>query len=207
MAVDIQGLSDMELLTHGKYSIPHWEPYEPVHGEGEKFVMFWRSRPHPDGKLAEECMSPWFERKFVADGVTSSLVEQYIVAQKAMLFGDRANLRKIKVNTDPKDLRVISLRIQGVDNAVWQEFSHSISCTGNFLKFSQNPDMKAYLLGTGDATLVEASPYDRTGGIGLDRLDEDATHPERWLGRNLFGFALMQVRDKLRQLEQAAETK
>ncbi len=201
MAVDIPGLSDMEVLTHGKYSIPRWEFVEPVHGEDEKFVMFWRSRPHPDGKLAEECMSPWFERKFEADGVTYSLVEQYIVAQKAMLFGDRANLRKIRVNTDPKDLRVISLRIQGVDNAVWQEFSHSISCTGNFLKFSQNPDMKAYLLSTGDATLVEASPYDRTGGIGLDRLDEDATHPDRWLGRNLFGYALMQVRDKLRSLE------
>lgn len=201
MAVDIPGLSDMEVITHEKYSIPYWEFAEPVHGEGEKFVMFWRSRPHPDGKLAEECLSPWFERKFQADGVTYSLVEQYIVAQKAMLFGDRANLRKIRVNTDPKDLRVISLRIQGVDNAVWQKFSHSISCTGNFLKFSQNPDMKAYLLGTGDATLVEASPYDRTGGIGLDRLDEDATHPDRWLGRNLFGYALMQVREKLRSLE------
>ena len=201
MAVDIPGLSDMEVITHEKYSIPYWEFTEPVHGEGEKFVMFWRSRPHPDGKLAEECLSPWFERKFQADGVTYSLVEQYIVAQKAMLFGDRANLRKIRVNTDPKDLRVISLRIQGVDNAVWQEFSHSISCTGNFLKFSQHPDMKAYLLSTGDATLAEASPYDRTGGIGLDRLDEDATHPERWLGRNLFGYALMQVREKLRSLE------
>jgi hypothetical protein len=36
-----------------------------------------------------------------------------------MLFGDRVNLRKIKVNTDPKDIRIISMRIQGVDNAVW----------------------------------------------------------------------------------------
>jgi ribA/ribD-fused uncharacterized protein len=201
MAVEIKGLEDMEVLTHKGYSIPRWDFVEPVHGEDEKFVMFWRSRPNPEGKLGEECLSPWFERKFESDGVTYSLVEQYIVAQKAMLFGDRVNLRKIRVNTDPKDIRIISMRIQGVDNAVWQEFSHSISCTGNFLKFSQHPDMKAYLLSTGDATLAEASPYDRTGGIGLDRLDEDATHPERWLGRNLFGYALMQVREKLRSLE------
>ena len=74
MAVEIKGLEDMEVLTHKGYSIPRWDFVEPVHGEGEKFVMFWRSRPHSDGKLAEECLSPWFERKFEADGVTYSLV-------------------------------------------------------------------------------------------------------------------------------------
>ena len=54
MAVEIKGLEDMEVLTYKGYSIPRWDFVEPVHGEGEKFVMFWRSRPNPEGKLGEE---------------------------------------------------------------------------------------------------------------------------------------------------------
>ena len=41
-------------------------------------------------------------------------------------------------------------------------------------------------------------PYDRVWGIGLTANHEDATDPERWRGTNLLGFALMEVRDRLR---------
>jgi ribA/ribD-fused uncharacterized protein len=46
--------------------------------------------------------------------------------------------------------------------------------------------------------LVEASPQDRVWGIGRAADDEQAASPARWLGLNLLGFVLMEVRQQLR---------
>jgi ribA/ribD-fused uncharacterized protein len=46
--------------------------------------------------------------------------------------------------------------------------------------------------------LVEASPVDRIWGIGLTREDPAALDPVRWRRLNLLGFALMRVRESLR---------
>lgn len=61
-----------------------------------------------------------------------------------------------------------------------------------------DPQLRAYLLSTGDRVLVEASPMDRIWGIGLAADDERALDPSRWRGLNLLGFALMEARDRLR---------
>jgi ribA/ribD-fused uncharacterized protein len=72
---------------------------------------------------------------------------------------------------------------------------------GNYQKFRQHPDLKAFLLGTGDKVLVEASPFDPVWGIGLDERDRASGDPKEWPGLNLLGFILMQVREELRELE------
>ncbi len=69
---------------------------------------------------------------------------------------------------------------------------------GNVAKFSQNEDLKYFLLGTGTQVLVEASPYDRIWGIGLGAEDPKAKHPSTWQGENLLGFALMNAREAIR---------
>ena len=46
--------------------------------------------------------------------------------------------------------------------------------------------------------MVEASPRDRIWGIGLEKNNPDAAIPEKWRGLNLLGFALMAVRDHIR---------
>jgi ribA/ribD-fused uncharacterized protein len=72
--------------------------------------------------------------------------------------------------------------------------------TGNYQKFSQHPQLKEYLLTTGDRVLVEASPVDAIWGIGVAATHPDAMQPAKWPGENLLGFALMEVRDQLRRL-------
>jgi len=57
------------------------------------------------------------------------------------------------------------------------------------LKFQQHPDLREELLSTGNACLVENSPYDRFWGNGPDRK-----------GANELGKALMRLRDQLREL-------
>ena len=65
---------------------------------------------------------------------------------------------------------------------------------GNLAKFQQHPTLSAFLAGTADRVLVEASPSDRIWGIGLAADDPRAVNPEKWRGLNLLGFALMEVR-------------
>ena len=62
--------------------------------------------------------------------------------------------------------------------------------TANLAKFTQHPELGAYLLSTHPAVLVEASPQDAMWGIGLEATHRDARAPSRWRGRNLLGFAL-----------------
>ena len=69
---------------------------------------------------------------------------------------------------------------------------------GNKAKFGQNPKLKEFLLSTGDSILVEASPYDKIWGIGLDRETALKGTVGQWKGENLLGCALMEVRDWLR---------
>lgn len=68
--------------------------------------------------------------------------------------------------------------------------------TGLIEKFSQNPDLKKALVRTGDAILVEASPFDKIWGIGISAKDAQKNKP--WEGENLLGKALMEVRDNIR---------
>jgi ribA/ribD-fused uncharacterized protein len=70
---------------------------------------------------------------------------------------------------------------------------------GNVQKFQQNPAMKEFLLSTGNTILVEAAPRDQIWGIGLGEHNERARDPSQWRGRNMLGFALVNVRSRLRQ--------
>lgn len=62
----------------------------------------------------------------------------------------------------------------------------------------QHDDLWEYLDETRDKILVEASPYDKIWGIGMKYGDDGIENPNQWQGINLFGYALMEVRDKLR---------
>jgi len=70
-----------------------------------------------------------------------------------------------------------------------------------FAKFSQNKHLKDYIVGTGDRSVVEASPSDFIWGIGLDEEAARQQAPETWPGLNLLGKVLERVRDDLRRVE------
>lgn len=62
-----------------------------------------------------------------------------------------------------------------------------------------DPELRQILLGTGDRIIVEASPYDRIWGVGLSENDDDL-YAGNWKGQNLLGKALMEVREKLKNI-------
>jgi ribA/ribD-fused uncharacterized protein len=118
--------------------------------------------------------------------------------RKAMLFGDHDMAGQILVAPHPRAAKGLGGRVQGFDQRTWKEHRFPIVVAGNVAKFGQHPELRDYLVGTGERVLVEASPMDRIWGIGLTRDDPAAADPATWRGLNLLGFALMEARATLR---------
>lgn len=167
-------------------------------GQTFRYEFFWGHRPSPDGRVTSQCLSQWWACRFVVDGVTYSSTEQWMMAGKARLFGDAEALAEILSETDPAKVKKLGRTVRGFDEARWEEARSELVTRGNVEKFSQDPKLRGFLLNTGDAILVEASPYDTVWGIGLRAEDARAKDPTTWQGLNLLGFALMRARERLR---------
>ena len=164
-----------------------------------KFVFFWK----PNAKVVDEsCFSQWQPSLFRVNAYDYCCAEQYMMAEKARLFGDEEVEKEIMNTSDPKLMKALGRKVRNFDPQVWDKVKYSIVLNGNYYKFTQNKEMMDFLLSTGDKILVEASPLDTIWGIGLDKDNEKAHNIASWRGKNLLGFALMEVRDEIRKLYQ-----
>ncbi|MBQ4580748.1 MAG: NADAR family protein [Clostridia bacterium] len=163
------------------------------------FCMFWGHMPDESGRITHSCLSQWWQADFVYEGVRYCCMEQCMMAGKARLFDDAAALEKILASDDPKTIKALGRQVQGFQSDAWDQVKYALIAAGNLCKFSQNPALRDFLLSTGNAILVEASPYDTIWGIGLAAEDPRAKDPSQWRGQNLLGFALMEVRDEIRR--------
>jgi ribA/ribD-fused uncharacterized protein len=161
-------------------------------GARPKFVFFWKERDLDPG-----CLSQWWPAPFVVDGVTYPTAEHWMMAGTARRFGDAATLEKIVGAPTPAAAKALGRSVRGFSEDRWAAARYDIVVAGNVAKFAQNDELRRYLLSTGSRVLVEASPLDRVWGIGLAQDDERAMSPLRWRGKNLLGFALMDVRERL----------
>ncbi|MDX2678998.1 NADAR family protein [Streptomyces sp. NY05-11A] len=163
-----------------------------------KYLHFWGHRPRPDGQVGPSCLSQWWPSPFVVDGVMYATAEHWMMAGKARLFEDAEAERRALAARSPAQAKKEGRLVRGFDEAVWERERFRIVVEGSVHKFASDAGLRAFLLGTGERVLVEASPMDRVWGIGLAADDEAAMNPERWRGLNLLGFALMQARERLR---------
>lgn len=139
-------------------------------------------------------LSQWYKCSFKDSERYYNCAEQYMMAQKAILFKNYDVLSEIMKETNPANIKKLGRKIKNFDEATWDSKKFEIVCEGNRLKFFQNPTLGKQLLGTLDAILVEASPYDHIWGIGTENyMDENA-----WDGENLLGQALMVVREEMK---------
>lgn len=117
---------------------------------------------------------------------------------KAILFNDSEIAEKIMQAKTPKEIKKLGREVSDFDQAVWNKSKFEIVVKANYNKFTQNSELLKQLLATGDRVLVEASPWDRIWGVGLDVGDPDVYDTDKWKGQNLLGQALMTVRDMVR---------
>lgn len=161
------------------------------------FLFFYGGRAIP-GRITDTCLSQWYPCRFQSGSSIFCSAEQFMMATKALLFSDIETWERIMQSIEPGVAKKLGREVRNFNKEVWDNHKFDIVVRGNYRKFSQNEELKEFLLSTGDRILVEASPFDRVWGIGLGQSDNRKYRPEQWRGENLLGFALMEVRDMLR---------
>lgn len=156
-----------------------------------EIIYFWR--PHESNGW----LGNWYPSEFISDGKRFINSEHYFMWRKVMMF--EPGLEQVILGVDdPKKMKDIGQSVKNYDDGVWSAARYDVMKTALYEKFTQNPLLLAKLLGTGSALLVEASPYDRIWGIGLDMAAASKGGLELWRGQNLLGKALMETRARLR---------
>ena len=168
-------------------------------GQPVKYLFFWGHQPKLDGSIGKGCLSQWWSERFTVDDLEYFSAEHYIMAEKARLFADSDALEKILSAKHPGAAKQFGRAVRGFNEQVWREHRFDIVVRANLGKFGQNARLQEYLLTTGKRVLVEASPRDKIWGIGLTEDNPAASNPLQWKGENLLGFALMEVREQLKE--------
>lgn len=153
----------------------------------------------------ESPFSNFYPCKFTFMDNEFSSSEQAFMACKAAEFGDQEALVQIMAAKAPLTAKRLGRKVRGFTNERWDAVREQHMFDVCFAKFSQNADLRALLLETGETVLGEASPRDHVWGIGMGASNPDAKDPSKWRGRNLLGKTLMRVRDALREDTQAPE--
>jgi len=154
----------------------------------DDFAFFW-------GK--SDALSNWHSSPFDYKGGTFANVEQFMMFCKARLFNDTESAKAIYQTRDPHRCKELGRQVTGFDDATWTQKREAIVSVGLREKFLQNPELLKDLLKTGNRQLVEASPYDKIWGIGLNANHPHAQDPAHWRGENLLGKTMTNVRDYL----------
>lgn len=152
------------------------------------FALFWGQWP-----------SNWEASPMNIDGVRYNCVEQYMMAEKARVFGDEAVRAKILASPHPKAQKEFGRKVRGYVDETWAAVRYAVVLRGTVEKYRQNAHLRELLLAVPDGVrFVEASPEDRIWGIGMARSDPDATDPSKWRGQNLLGKAIDEARAVVR---------
>ena len=96
-------------------------------GSGETFTFFF-------GK--DSPFSQWHPAHFEVDGVTYNCAEQYMMHQKAVLFGDDAMATEILKSNDPKQQKSLGRKVSNFDADRWNSECRKLVKAGNMAKVS-----------------------------------------------------------------------
>jgi len=166
-------------------------------GEKLEFIFFWKP-----GDAPYDCFGQWQPSEFREEIFSYSCAEQYMMAKKAQIFEDEEIKKMIMETADPKQIKSLGRKVKNFDEKTWDKLKYSVVLNGNYHKFAQNKEMREMLLSTDNKILVEASPLDTIWGIGYSFENPNSANPKHWRGLNLLGFALMEVRDEIKNVYQ-----
>lgn len=165
-----------------------------LEGEAMEFTFFW-GHSKDEGGITKSCLSQWYECEFTVDGIKYRTAEQYMMAQKAKLFGDEEIFGMIMNARGPHDYKRLGRKVRNFEQETWDKNKLKIVAQGSAAKFSQNEKLGEFLKSTGKSIIVEASPNDSIWGIRMRIDDPGIGDPANWKGENLLGRALMAARE------------
>ncbi len=170
--------------------------YSLTNMEKEKYTFFW-------GGSFSNFYTSYFVDK---DGISYNCVEQFYAAKKAIFFGDKYRLDLIMATKDPKKQKRHARAVINFDEKKWygdilSNPAKNFMYEGNFYKYTQNEKFKKLLIDTQGTSLVEASPYDKVWGIGMQE-GYLAKNKKYWKGTNWLGEILTLVREDILKKEE-----
>lgn len=142
-------------------------------------------------------LSNWYPSVFEMEGIRFASMEQYMMYEKAILFGDLDIARKIQAESDAAKIKQYGRQVANYEETVWNGVRQLVVYRGLLGKFLQNAELGKSLKETGNAILAECAVHDIIWGIGLSMHDSNRFDMKKWNGQNLLGFALMQVRERI----------
>jgi ribA/ribD-fused uncharacterized protein len=130
-------------------------------------------------------LSNFFVASIEVDGVTWPSTEHFYQAMKSESVEVQEEVRMLPTPGKAKRMgKTIKLRSN------WDEIKDEVMETAVHAKFTQNEELRAMLLETGDSELIEGNTWgDRYWGVDL----------ESNVGKNMLGKTLMKVRETLRE--------
>jgi N-glycosidase YbiA len=144
-------------------------------------------------------LSHFHPSPIVVDDENWPTVEHFYQAQKSPIMAYRNAIRAVEHPGHVKRLSVSPVGkarlIKGswfakngkVPRADWQDVKVDLMRLGDQAKYTQNPELAALLLATGDAELIEEAENDAFWGTG-----------KNGIGLNWAGRILMEIRESLR---------
>ncbi len=142
-------------------------------------------------------LSNWYLSDFSADGIAFSSMEQYMMYKKAVCFGDHEIAARILETQDVSEIKSLGRLVAGYNDNIWGGIRQVVVYEGLLEKFRQNDELKDRLLKTGNSVLAECAVKDTIWGIGLSMKNPDRLEMTKWKGKNLLGYTLMMVRERL----------
>lgn len=130
-------------------------------------------------------------------GVTFNTAEQGMMYYKATTFNDSVIADKILKTSNPREQKELGRQVKNYDDSVWKEKRFEIVTQINYWKFSQNRELKSFIISLKDWDFVEASPDDRIWGVGMSVDDEKIFDSSKWQGQNLLGKAIKQAQIRI----------
>lgn len=143
-------------------------------------------------------LSNWYKAPFTLNGKNFTNSEQYMMYQKAVVFGDTETAEKILASDSPREVKALGRQVKNYNDTVWNGLRQLVVYDALMAKFSQNEDLKKQLLATGDDILVECNGEDNIWAIHMYEDNPDVQDISKWKGQNLLGFTLMRVRENLK---------
>ena len=159
-----------------------------------KFTYFWEQWPFSQWSKASFYANSFY--KDINNAVSNPVdrfncCEQYMMAEKATVFGDHESFRLIMKTDSPREHKKLGRNVKGFDKETWEAIAKDVVYHGNYNKFTQCEKSLQALRDTQGTLLVEASPYDMVWGIGLNAKDAEAG--KAWKGTNWLGEVLTKL--------------
>ena len=84
-------------------------------------------------------LSNWYLSEFECDGIRFSSMEQYMMYQKAICFGDTKIAEKILETTDVAQIKALGRKVSNYNETIWNGKRQILVYNGLCAKF-QNPN-------------------------------------------------------------------